>query len=107
MTQNSGFSARFIVLAIALLLSLSATALSQEITGSINGTVKDAAGAAVKGATVTITDSQKKVDVRTAQTNDDGEFSAPNLLSANYDITVEAPSFKKSVQTGIKLDVGR
>jgi hypothetical protein len=94
-------------LSVALLLGLSAVAFAQEITGSINGTVKDAAGAAVKGATVTITDSQKKVEVRTAQTNDDGEFSAPNLLSATYDITVEAPNFKKSVQTGIKLDVGQ
>jgi len=107
MTQNSGISPRILLLALALLLSLGATALSQEITGSINGTIKDAAGAAVKGASVTITDSQKKVDVRTAQTNDDGEFSAPNLLSATYDITVEAPGFKKSVQTGIKLDVGQ
>src|SRR6185503_12039895 len=61
MTQNFAISPRILVLAIALLFSLSATALSQEITGSINGTVKDAAGAAVKGATVTITDSQKKV----------------------------------------------
>src|SRR6266850_7134045 len=87
-------------LTVALLLGLSAVAFAQEITGSINGTVKDAAGAAVKGATVTITDSQKKVDVRTAQTNDDGEFSAPNLLSANYDVTIEAPGFKRSVQTG-------
>ena len=107
MTQHFSINPRILIFAMALLLSLSATAFAQEITGSINGTVKDTAGAAVKGATVTITDSQKKVEVRTAQTNDDGEFSAPNLLSAKYDITVEAPNFKKSVQTGIKLDVGQ
>ena len=75
MTQNFAISPRILVLAIALLLSLSATALSQEITGSISGTVKDAAGSAVKGATVTITDSAKKVS-RAITTGDDGEFSA-------------------------------
>ena len=76
-----------------------------EITGSINGTVKDAAGAAVKGATVTITDSDKKVVVRTISTNDDGEFSAPLLPVAFYDITVEAPNFKKHIETRVKVNV--
>jgi len=47
MTQNFAISPRILVLAIALLLSLGATALSQEITGSLVGTVTDAAGAAV------------------------------------------------------------
>lgn len=94
-------------LTVALLLGTSAVALAQEITGSINGTVKDTAGSAIKGASVTIIDSQKKVQVRTVQTNDEGEFSAPNLLSAKYDVTVEAPNFKKSLQSGIKLDVGQ
>ena len=41
--------------ALVLCFGLSGVAFSQEITGSIVGTVKDANGAAVKGATVTIT----------------------------------------------------
>jgi hypothetical protein len=79
--------------------------LAQETTGSINGTVTDAAGAAVKGATVTITDQAKNVVVRTVMTGEAGEYSIPNLPVAVYTITVEAPNFKKSVQTDIKLDV--
>ena len=105
MTQNFGISPRILVLAIALLLSLGATALSQEITGSISGTVKDAAGAAVKGATVTITDSAKKVVARTITTGDDGEFSAPLLPVAYYDITVEAANFKKHLENQVKVNV--
>ncbi len=92
-------------LTAALLLGMSAVAFAQEITGSINGTVKDAAGAAVKGATVTLTDSDKKVVVRTITTNDDGEFSAPLLPVAFYDITVEAPNFKKHIETRVKVNV--
>jgi hypothetical protein len=91
----------------AFLLGLSTVAFAQEITGSINGSVKDGAGAAVAGATVTITDAQKNVIVRTVLTNDSGEFSAPNLLSATYDVVVEAPSFKKHAENGVKLDVGQ
>lgn len=94
-----------LLMAAALLLSLSAVAFAQEITGSVNGTVKDSVGAAVKGATVTITDSEKKVVVRTMSTNDDGEFSAPQLRVAFYDITVEAPNFKKHVETQVKVNV--
>ena len=107
MTQNFGISPRILVLAIALLLSLSATALSQEITGNIVGTVKDSSGAAVKGATVTITDDDKNLVVRTITTGDEGEFSAPQLPSGNYSMTVESPGFKKSLQTGLKLDVNQ
>ncbi|HKC65013.1 MAG TPA: carboxypeptidase-like regulatory domain-containing protein, partial [Pyrinomonadaceae bacterium] len=53
---------------------LTGSVYAQEITGSIVGTVKDASGASVKDATVTITDSAKRVVVRTVQTNDDGQF---------------------------------
>ena len=107
MTQNFAISPRILVLALALLFSLSATALSQEITGNIVGTVKDSSGAAVKGATVTITDDDKGLVVRTITTGDEGEFSAPQLPSGNYSMAVEAPGFKKSLQTGLKLDVNQ
>jgi hypothetical protein len=92
-------------MAAALFLSLTAVAIAQEITGSINGTVRDSVGAAVKGATVTITDSAKKVVVRTVSTDDDGAFSAPLLPVAFYDITVEAPNFKKHVDSQVKVNV--
>jgi len=92
-------------LAFAFCLSLSGLALGQEITGSIAGTVKDTTGAVVKGATVTITDSDKKVVVRTVSTNDDGEFSAPLLPVALYDLSVEATNFKRHVDSGVKVNV--
>src|SRR6266571_5473840 len=96
---------RILLLAIALLFGVTTIASAQEITGSIVGTVKDANGAVVKGATVTITNSDTKLAVRTVTTNDDGEFSAPLLPVAFYDITVEAPNFKKHVDERVKLDV--
>jgi hypothetical protein len=98
---------RMALLALALCLGASGSVFGQEITGSIVGSVKDSTGAAVRGATVTITDPSQKVVARTLTTNDDGQFSAPNLTSAYYDITVEAPNFKKHVETRVKVDVGQ
>ena len=94
--------------ALMLVFVLCSAVLAQEITGNINGTVRDAAGASVANATVTISDPTKdNIAVRTVTTNEDGEFSAPNLPPSIYQITVEATSFKKSVQTDIKVDVGQ
>ncbi len=97
---------RLLSLSAILLLCLSGLAFGQEVTGSIVGSVKDANGAAVANATVIITDAEKKVVSRTVQTNDDGEFSVPNLTPGTYDVAVEAPSFKKHVASNLKLDVG-
>jgi hypothetical protein len=95
---------RVLLVALAL-FGFTTTVMSQEINGSIAGTVKDANGASVKGATVTFTDSDKKVVVRTVVTDDNGEFSVPALPVAYYDITVEAASFKKYLSDRVKVNV--
>ncbi|HVF30454.1 MAG TPA: TonB-dependent receptor, partial [Pyrinomonadaceae bacterium] len=87
---------------------LSGLTMGQEVTGSIVGTVRDSAGGAVPGATVTITDPSKGNQVvRTLTTNDGGDFAAPNLPVSTYNVTVEAANFKKSVNETIKVDVGQ
>ena len=107
MRHHLQITSRTIFVLIVLCLSMSGLVFGQEVTGSIVGTVKDTNGAAVPGATVTITDAQKKVVVRTITANDDGEFSAPNLQPGLYDIGAEAANFKKSVLNSVKLDVGQ
>lgn len=96
-----------ILLSLTFCLCLSAVAIGQEVTGSIVGTVRDSSGAVVPGATVTITDPSKQdAVVRTLTTNSGGEFSAPDLATSTYNVSVEAPNFKKSVNTDVKVDVG-
>ena len=107
MTQNFSITPRLLILALAILFCFSATALAQDINGNISGTVKDTAGAAVKGAAVTVTDVGQKLVVRTTVSDDDGNFSAPNLPATLYDVTIEAPGFKKTIQTKVKVDVGK
>ncbi len=97
-----------LALFVALLsLCMSGLVIAQEVTGSIVGTVRDANGGAVSGANVSIVDPSKGgIVVRSAITNENGEFSAPNLSSGVYTVTVEAANFKKSVNTDVKVNVG-
>lgn len=107
MTRRNFSKMNLLIVAAAMIFSFSFSSFAQEVTGSLVGTVRDANGAAVVGATVTITDTGKNIAVRTVVTGDDGEFSVPNLSPTVYQITVEAPNFKRAVKTGIKLDVGQ
>lgn len=108
MKRNFKQLTRFMLMTATLVLSLSGVAAAQETTGTMVGTIRDSSGAVVPGATVTITDSQKdNIVVRTITSSDDGVFTAPNLLSGVYKITVEAANFKKAIQTDVKVDVGQ
>jgi hypothetical protein len=93
---------------LALTLCFGGSMFGQEISGSIVGTVKDNAGAAVAGATVTVMDHAKdNLVVRTVTTNDSGEFSVPNIQIGKYSVRVEAPNFKRTTQTDIEVQVGQ
>jgi Carboxypeptidase regulatory-like domain/TonB dependent receptor len=81
---------------VAALLGFVQPASAQQMTGSIVGTVTDPSGAAVKGATVTVTDVDRGT-VLTAHTNDDGAFDFPIVPAASYKVTAEAQSFQKAV----------
>ena len=84
-----------ILFALVFCLCFDGVTSAQEVTGTIVGTVKDASGAVVPGATVTISDPSKNNQVvRTVQTYDGGEFTAPNLPVSTYDVAVEAANFK-------------
>src|SRR5437867_2431679 len=98
---------RVVLVAIALVFGFTGIAVAQEITGSIVGTVKDSNGAAVPGATVTVTDSGTKLVVRTVQTNDEGQYTARDLPVTTYDLSVEAKGFKKHVESKVQVDVGK
>src|SRR4051812_6531888 len=105
MTHHLKFGLRSLLIIIAFCLT--GSAFAQETTGSMVGSVKDSSGGLIPNATVTLTDSAKKVVVATTQTNADGQFSVPNLPISNYDVSIEASNFKKHVESGVKVDVGQ
>jgi outer membrane receptor protein involved in Fe transport len=66
---------------------------AQAVYGSVYGTVTDASGAAIPGATVTITDEAKGTSV-TAKSNESGAYSVEHLIPDLYTVKVEMTGFK-------------
>ncbi|HEX5704421.1 MAG TPA: carboxypeptidase-like regulatory domain-containing protein [Pyrinomonadaceae bacterium] len=97
---------RIALVAVILVLGLSQGANAQEITGGIVGTVKDAAGASVPGATVTVTNRGTQLAVRTVQSDDQGQYTVGDLPATSYDVSFEAKGFKKQIQSNVEVNVG-
>jgi hypothetical protein len=74
--------------------------------GSFSGTITDPGGAAIAGATITITNEANN-QVRTAQTNRDGFYDVESLDSGSYTVQVEAQGFETSVTKDEALDPGQ
>ncbi|HKZ81209.1 MAG TPA: TonB-dependent receptor [Pyrinomonadaceae bacterium] len=85
------------LLSILLISILVVDIRAQAVYGSIIGTVADEKGAAVVGATVTVTDLAKNVS-RTVTTNDSGNYEARSLIPGKYQIKVEQTGYKAAVQ---------
>jgi hypothetical protein len=69
------------------------SAQAQQESGAIVGTVVDQSGAALKGATVRVTDVERGTSL-TAQTNEDGSYDFPRVPVGNYEVTVSAQGFQ-------------
>jgi hemoglobin/transferrin/lactoferrin receptor protein len=80
-------------LSVALLFSafLSFTAVAQSESGSISGTVKDAAGSAVSGASVSLV--RAHTILRTTQTGTDGKFILDGVAPGSYAVIVTGSGF--------------
>ena len=85
--------------------SVGGASFGQNVTGSISGTVSDSKGGVVPNVTVTVTNADQKVAVRTLTTDDRGQYVAALLPVGRYNVTVEAAGFKKATRSGIVLNV--
>ena len=81
-------------------------ARAQAVAGSqLFGVVRDASGAAVPGATVTVTKTDTG-QARTVQSSADGSYAFPNLPVGPYELKATLSGFNTYVQSGIVLQVG-
>src|ERR1019366_9150183 len=94
---DEGEHMRSIQLVSGLLL-LCQVCFSQEITGSIFGSVVDPSGLVVPNANITFTNTDRNAVMRTARTDTEGNYSAPLLPIGHYSVTFEAAGFKKSIE---------
>ncbi len=90
--RSSRLRCMYGLLAIALLAGMNAT-WGQGATGDILGTVTDATGSTVGGATVKV-ENIGTHQVRTFTTKSTGEYVFSALQSGTYTVTVSSPTFK-------------
>jgi hypothetical protein len=90
---------------IAMLFALSASVQAQESRGTIVGRVTDQSGAAIPAAKVDVTNKAQGV-TQSLLANETGLYQATFLLPGQYEVTVEAPGFKKAVRQTVDVNVG-
>src|SRR5258706_6165050 len=94
------------VLAMALAMFATGAMAQSSTTGSIEGVVTDPNGAAVKGATVTVT-SPNLISPQTATTGDDGRYQIPALPPGTYKVSIDASGFGKYEKGEVAVNLGR
>jgi len=88
---------------VALALFCAPALVAQEVTGAIEGVVRDADGAVLPGATVQATGPVGNV---IAVTSGNGEFRFPRLPSGKYTVTASLDGFA-TAEGAVDLTVGR
>src|SRR5207244_10418808 len=90
---------------LGLVMSLAMCgSLWAQATAQINGVVRDPSGAVLPGVEITATQTDTGI-IRSAVTNETGEYALPNLAVGPYKIEAALPGFRTYVQTGIVLQV--
>lgn len=94
----------FLLLCISLLVA--SHALAQGTTSRVTGTVTDATGAVVSGATVTLTNEATNISF-TTQTASTGAYTFDLITPGTYKVSVEKAGFKKIVSTGNVVQINQ
>jgi hypothetical protein len=101
-----GCSIRLLTLVVISAFSMTLPAAAQVTTGSIAGTVKDAQGGVVPGATVTVVNEAQGTRSAPVVTNELGDFVVPNVPSGTYTVEITMPSFRAVNRVGVEVSTG-
>ncbi len=106
MAQDSSTLRTICVICLAILFIGLASGLdAQTTTATLSGTVRDASGAVVPGAKITLTNSATGLS-RAIDANDQGYYTLTNIEPGTYELRAEHQGFKAAVQKGAVLTVG-
>ncbi|MEN3335039.1 MAG: hypothetical protein V7641_4404, partial [Blastocatellia bacterium] len=96
-------TARLTALCLVVLMAAPALAQSQT-TGRIAGNVKDASGAVIVGAEVTVTNATTGEERKVA-TDEAGNYIVPLLAPGAYQVAITANGFKKAIYDGVRVAI--
>lgn len=104
--RNSSINVVFILCTVIFFLLLGHNISAQTGTSSVSGTVTDAQGNVLTGATVALTNPEKNFS-RTQTTNESGSYSFSAVPPDAYTIEVSATGFKKAVLNDVRALVAK
>src|SRR5713101_3321608 len=91
--------------AVLIVVLSAAIALGQQARGTLRGVVSDELGAAIVGATVTVTDAAGLE--KTAVTNGEGVYTISGLAPGKYVVKAKAQGFAISDETSVDISAGQ
>jgi len=92
--------------ALTAVVTAPTSAVAQQVTSSVRGTVVDPSGAPVGNATVTITDTRTGTS-RTVRTGANGQFQVSNLeVGGPYEVRVAAATYQSASIADVFIDLG-
>src|SRR5262245_42982406 len=102
-----GRERRWVRACVGVLLGalLASPAAAQIGAGALSGDIVDQAGAAVPGATVTVTDVGRNLS-RTVVTSENGSYTVQGLAPGAYQVRVELSGFRPLTRDGVRLSTG-
>jgi hypothetical protein len=100
------FLSRLVLCLSLLLISVAPLWAQSTSTGTLFGLVTDPSGAAVQGASVTITDTSTGIP-RTVTTNDTGRYIFVNVTPSKYDLSITKQGFAAVKMAGQTVEVGK
>ena len=89
-----------------VVLGMALPAAAQVATGTVSGTVKDAQGGVIPGATVTLTNERQGTSLAPAVTSSTGDYVFPNVPTGTYTVEVAMTGFTSSKRTGVAVSAG-
>jgi hypothetical protein len=92
----------WLLLALCMVSLVAAPVMAQKTSGGLRGVVTDPTGAVLANIPVVITNTATGQE-RTATTNTQGEYTAPELPVGIYTVSVKAPNFKESVSSNVDV----
>src|SRR6187551_2309889 len=92
--------------ALVVLLVAANPVSAQITTGNVTGTVKDAQGGVVPGATVILVSEARGTKSAPVTTNEVGVYVIPNVTADTYTVEVSMDGFKTVRRTGINVSGG-
>lgn len=94
------------LIAALMTVATSVTARAQITTGTVSGTVEDAQGGRIPGATVTLISESRGTRSSPAVTDSDGTYVLPNVSPDRYTIEVVMDGFRTLVRKGVDVSSG-